>query len=80
MLLSVLLLLFQWMNSRSMVVVDTSERAHIIDVRTEDELEVIDLVDVQLVYSTSFYKSLATGGNVSKALVSIFSCQRFTIC
>ncbi len=41
-----------------------------IDVRTEEELEVIDLVDVQLVYSTSFYKSLATGGNVSKALVS----------
>ena len=42
-----------------------------LDVRSEEELEVVDLVDVQLVYSTSFYKSLATGGNVSKALVSL---------
>ena len=58
------------MNSRTMVVIDTSERAHVIDVRTEEELEVVDLADVQLVYSTSFYKSLATGGNVSQALVS----------
>ena len=58
------------MNARTMVAIDTQERAHIIDVRSEEELEVIDLVDVQLVYSTSFYKSLATGGNVSKALVS----------
>ena len=52
-----------------MVAIDTSERAHVIDVRSEEELEVIDLVDVQLAYSTSFYKSLATGGNVSQALV-----------
>ncbi len=30
----------------------------------------VDFVDVQLAYSTSFYKSLVTGGNVSQALVS----------
>ncbi len=59
----------QWMNSRTMVAIDTSERAHVIDVRSEEELEVLDLVDVQLAYATSFYKSLATGGNVSQALV-----------
>ena len=62
-------LLLKWMNSRTMVAIDTSERAHVIDVRSEEELEVIDLVDVQLAYGTSFYKSLATGGNVSQALV-----------
>ena len=43
----------------------------------------IDLVEVQLVYSTSFYKSLATGGNVSKALVrskdSIQSCPEISL-
>ena len=61
--------ILKWMNSRTMVAIDTSERAHVIDVRSEEELEVIDLVDVQLAYSTSFYKSLATGGNVSQALV-----------
>ena len=68
------MILFQWMNSRTMVAIDTSERAHVIDVRSEEELEVVDLIDVQLVYSTSFYKSLATGGNVSKALVNILTC------
>ena len=52
--------------------VDTSERAHVLDVRSEEELEVVDMADIQLTYSTSFYKSLATGGNVSRALVSIF--------
>ena len=38
-------------------------------VRAEEELEIIDLVDIDLVYGTSHFKSLATGGNVSKALV-----------
>ena len=32
--------------------------------------QVLDLSTAQLVYSTSFFKSLSTGGNVSKALVS----------
>jgi len=27
------------------------------------------MTDVQLIYNTSFFKSLATGGNVSQALV-----------
>ena len=58
------------MNSRTLVAIDVTERAHIIDVRTEEELEVIEVTQAELVYQTSFYKSLATGGNVSEALVS----------
>ncbi len=50
--------------------VDTTEKLRLIDVRSEEELEVIDLSDIGLVYSSSHFKSLATGGNVSKALVS----------
>ena len=34
-------------------------------------LQVLDLSSVQLVYSSSYFKSLSTGGNVSKALVRI---------
>ena len=34
----------QWLNSRTMVAVDTSERAHVIDVRSTEELEVRDFV------------------------------------
>ena len=55
-----------------MVFLDTSEKAHVYDVRGKEELEVIDISGVELVYSTSFYKSLATGGNVSEALVRQF--------
>ena len=32
-------------------------------------LQILDLSPVQLVYSSSYFKSLSTGGNVSKALV-----------
>ena len=36
--------------------------------RSGRELETIDLTAVRLLYQTQFYKSLATGGNVSPAL------------
>jgi len=62
------LLSMSWLNSRTMTFVDVTERAHVLDVRSEDEVEILDLADVRLVYGSSFYKSLATGGNVSPAL------------
>ena len=62
------LLSVSWLNSRTMTLIDVSERAHVLDVRSEDEVEILDLADVRLVYGSSFYKSLATGGNVSRAL------------
>ncbi|XP_064597923.1 vacuolar protein sorting-associated protein 8 homolog [Liolophura sinensis] len=62
------LLSIQWMNPRTLVCLDTAEKLHVIDVRSEEELEVIDISDVQLVYGSSHFKSLATGGNVSQAL------------
>ncbi|XP_071103447.1 vacuolar protein sorting-associated protein 8 homolog [Haliotis cracherodii] len=62
------LLSVKWMNPRTIVTLDTSEKLHVIDVRSEEELEVIDISEVQLVYGTSYFKSLATGGNVSQAL------------
>ena len=60
----------QWFNPKTLVAIDTTERLHLVDVRTEEELEVVDLVDIELVYGSSFFKSLATGGNVSQAMVS----------
>lgn len=70
---------------------DTTEHVHVVDVKTQEELEVgvvgwhvvachdvgvaqvVDISSVELIYSSSFFKSLATGGNVSKALVMSFS-------
>lgn len=57
------------MNAHTMVTVDTAENLHLLHIRMEEELEVIDLVDIELVYGNSFFKSLATGGNVSEAMV-----------
>ncbi|KFM79086.1 Vacuolar protein sorting-associated protein 8-like protein, partial [Stegodyphus mimosarum] len=59
---------FAWLNSRTLVILDILEHLHVVDVKSEEELEVLDLVDVQLVYGTSHFKGLATGGNVSKAM------------
>ena len=36
--------------------------------RSGTELETLDLTNVRLLYQTQFYKSLATGGNVSPAM------------
>ena len=33
-------LYLQWMNTRTLVTIDTKEKMHVIDVRSEEELEV----------------------------------------
>ncbi|KAK2552517.1 Vacuolar protein sorting-associated protein 8-like protein [Acropora cervicornis] len=62
------LIALDWLNPQVIAAVDTLERVHVMDVRSTEELEVLDLNSVQLVYSSSYFKSLSTGGNVSKAL------------
>ena len=57
-----------WMNPKVIVTIDTLERIRTIDVKTKEELECLDLGIVKLVYGSSYFRSLATGGNVSKAL------------
>jgi len=37
-------------------------------------LQKLDVSHVELIYSSSVFKSLATGGNVSEALVSVCVC------
>ncbi|XP_015748737.1 PREDICTED: vacuolar protein sorting-associated protein 8 homolog [Acropora digitifera] len=64
------LIALDWLNPQVIAAVDTLERVHVMDVRSMEELEVLDLNSVQLVYSSSYFKSLSTGGNVSKALVA----------
>ncbi|KAL9958184.1 hypothetical protein ACROYT_G035162, partial [Oculina patagonica] len=75
------LIALDWLNPQIIATVDTLERIHVIDVRSMVELEVLDLSSVQLVYSSSYFKSLSTGGNVSKALVaaSEHSCYQTAV-
>ena len=58
----------QWLNTRLLGILSQTEQFHLLDVRSGRELETIDLTAVRLLYQTQFYKSLATGGNVSPAL------------
>ncbi|XP_062383512.1 vacuolar protein sorting-associated protein 8 homolog [Sardina pilchardus] len=60
-----------WINSRTLVVVDSVEKLHVVDRPSQEELETVDLAEVQLVYNSSHFKSLATGGNVSQALALV---------
>ena len=57
-----------WLNPKVIVTIDNLERIRTIDVKTKEELECLDLGLVKLVYGSSYFRSLATGGNVSKAL------------
>lgn len=59
----------QWINSRTLVLVDSHEKLQVVDRPSQEILETLDLEQVQLVYNSRHFKSLATGGNVSQALV-----------
>lgn len=61
---------FTWLNSRTLATLDTAENLHVLDVRSQEELEVLDMSDVQLVYGTSHFRGHATGGNVSQAMAA----------
>ncbi|XP_012058541.1 PREDICTED: vacuolar protein sorting-associated protein 8 homolog [Atta cephalotes] len=58
----------RWLNPRSLVVLDTQEKLHLLDVRAQDNLETLDMSRVGISYASSHFKGLSTGGNVSKAM------------
>ncbi|KAM6956595.1 LOW QUALITY PROTEIN: vacuolar protein sorting-associated protein 8 homolog [Aplochiton taeniatus] len=60
-----------WINSRTLVVLDSGEKLRVVDRPGQETLETLDLSEVQLVYGSSHFKSLATGGNVSQALALV---------
>ncbi|KAI3362901.1 hypothetical protein L3Q82_011498, partial [Scortum barcoo] len=60
-----------WINSRTLVLVDSREKLQIVDRSSQEVLETLDLEQVQLVYNSRHFKSLATGGNVSQALALV---------
>ncbi|RWS11296.1 Vacuolar protein sorting-associated protein 8-like protein, partial [Dinothrombium tinctorium] len=58
----------EWFSSRTIGTIDATENLHIIDVKSEEELESVDIGNVKLVYGTEYFESVDTGGNVSKAM------------
>ncbi|XP_057703396.1 vacuolar protein sorting-associated protein 8 homolog [Corythoichthys intestinalis] len=60
-----------WINGRTLVLVDSHEKLQVVDRPSQEILETLDLEQVQLVYNSRHFKSLATGGNVSQALALV---------
>ena len=61
--------LLQWVDAYTVAALDPREKVHLLSVKDDSEVEVFDLSHLELVYNSSFFKSIETGGNVSKALV-----------
>jgi WD40 repeat protein len=60
---------FSWLNAKTLAILDATEKIHICDIRTSQILQTIsNLSSLELVYNSTFFKSLATGGYVSQAL------------
>jgi len=62
-----------WIDRQTMFFIDTEELAHVLDVRSEEELEVLDLGDLELVSSSAFYKS-SVSDTMKSSLMSSREC------
>nr|CAI5833791.1 unnamed protein product [Callosobruchus analis] len=54
-------------STRHLAIMDTSENLRLIEVRSQRELEVLEVANAGLVYSSAHFKALAVGGGVSEA-------------
>ena len=70
------LLSLAWISSRTVIFIDLLEQAHVVDVKTTDELEVVNLANVGLAYSTNLWKSLVSSTELGSAL----SCSGDRLC
>lgn len=60
---------FSWLNAKTLAILDETEKIHVCDIRTSQILQTISkLTSIELVYNGCFFKSLAQGGYVSRAL------------
>ncbi|XP_065161410.1 vacuolar protein sorting-associated protein 8 homolog [Atheta coriaria] len=56
-----------WVGNRHLAIMDTSENLRLIEVRSQKELEMLELANAGLVYNSAHFKALAVGGGVSEA-------------
>uniref|UniRef100_A0A336MXD4 CSON008771 protein n=1 Tax=Culicoides sonorensis TaxID=179676 RepID=A0A336MXD4_CULSO len=75
------LLAMHWLGPKSIAYLDSLEQLHLSDVRTNKELDLIDVSGLGLVYSSAQFKGLATGGNVSPAfaLAGSYACYNSVV-
>lgn len=54
-----------WMNARTLLTMNSLEKVYLVDVRVGDEMEQLDVLNISLVYTSSYYN-----GRDSQHLVS----------
>uniref|UniRef100_A0A2S2Q1E5 Vacuolar protein sorting-associated protein 8 n=1 Tax=Sipha flava TaxID=143950 RepID=A0A2S2Q1E5_9HEMI len=47
-----------WMNARTLLTMDSSEKVYLVDVRVGDEMECSDVLNISLVYTSSYYDGI----------------------
>jgi vacuolar protein sorting-associated protein 8 len=76
------MLSLHWLGPKNIACIErNTEILHLIDVRTSKELESIDVSSFGIMYSSSEFKGIATGGHVSPALAlaGIYACYSTVI-
>lgn len=56
--LSYTIIACSWMNARTLLTMDSSDKVHLVDVRVGDEMEQSDLLNISLVYTSSYYNGI----------------------
>lgn len=54
-----------WMNARTLLTMDSLNKVYLVDVRVGDEMEQLNILNISLVYTSSYYN-----GRDSQHLVS----------
>lgn len=60
-----MILACSWMNARTLLTMDTLDKVYLVDVRIGDEMEQLDILNISLIYTSSYYN-----GRDSQHLVS----------
>jgi len=53
--LSYTILACSWMNARTLLTLDSSDKVYLVDVRVGEEMEQSDLLNISLVHTSNYY-------------------------
>lgn len=67
------------MNARTLLTMDSSEKVYLVDVRVGEEMECFDLLNISLVYTSSYYNGRDRQHLVSNLTIIIHLIIKFNI-
>lgn len=58
----------QWIDARILALMDSQRQVNVVDIKSREAVDAVDVSQLDLVTSAPFFGALATGGNVSPAM------------